>query len=440
MSMQAGVGVRDISPQKPMFLIGYPHVERTSTGIHDPLLASALCLTNQQDSVLMIALDILLIDPCRAKKIRHKVSENTGIDHQNIFISCTHTHSGPVTMEMLAWRYDPTVPDMDEDYMELFENEILAAAMDACNNRRDAEIAWTTADGTGVGGNRLAADGVTDSEVGVLAVRDSQTKKLFSMAVIYGMHPTVLHEDSKLVSSDFPYYTRCLLKERFGEDLTVVYHNGPSGNQSPRYYVNGQTFEEAERLGRLLGERISTGINDLNDSDFQNEPSLRGAIGEVELPVKTFPSVAEAEQTRKEYFETYERLKRENAGHGPVRTAECATFGAEELVCLAQCQENGELKQLHDKYNPAEVQVVGIGNCCLVGLPCEIFVEYGLQIKQQSSKKAFVVCLVNGERQGYIVTPEAALAGGYEANNSVFKAESGQLMIDKALSLIQQIQ
>ena len=38
--------------------------------------------------------------------------------------------------------------------------------------------------------------------------------------------------------------------------MTTVYHNGPSGNLSPRYHVKGQTFAEAERLGRSLGESV----------------------------------------------------------------------------------------------------------------------------------------------------------------------------------------
>ncbi len=42
--LQAGVAARDISPQSPLFLVGYPHVERFSQGIHDPLLATALFL------------------------------------------------------------------------------------------------------------------------------------------------------------------------------------------------------------------------------------------------------------------------------------------------------------------------------------------------------------------------------------------------------------
>ena len=46
MTIRAGVAIEDINPRKPMALFGYPHVERVSTGIHDPILASFLCLDN----------------------------------------------------------------------------------------------------------------------------------------------------------------------------------------------------------------------------------------------------------------------------------------------------------------------------------------------------------------------------------------------------------
>ena len=68
------------------------------------------------------------------------------------------------------------------------------------------------------------------------------------------MHPTVLHEDSTLVSGDFPAMTRQYLQEHvLGADCPVLYHTGPSGNQSPRHVTRANTFDEAERLGGLLG-------------------------------------------------------------------------------------------------------------------------------------------------------------------------------------------
>jgi hypothetical protein len=33
--------------------------------------------------------------------------------------------------------------------------------------------------------------------------------------MVYSMHPTVLHEDSRQVSSDFPHYTRQVLEAAF---------------------------------------------------------------------------------------------------------------------------------------------------------------------------------------------------------------------------------
>ena len=44
--LYAGSAIIDVTPQKPLFLHGYPHVERISEGVHDPLYASALIIDN----------------------------------------------------------------------------------------------------------------------------------------------------------------------------------------------------------------------------------------------------------------------------------------------------------------------------------------------------------------------------------------------------------
>ena len=53
----------------------------------------------------------------------------------------------------------------------------------------------------------------------------------------------------------------------------------------------------------------------------------------------------------------------------------------------------------------------------------EYFVEYSLIIKKKSPHKTYVISLANGELQGYIVTKEACVEGGYEASNSLFPQE-----------------
>jgi len=436
--MEAGTAIRDITPQDPTFLVGFPHIERISQGVHDPLLASALYLRSGTVEVMLIALDILFIDPPTAGELRRRVSEKTGMPQECVFISCSHTHSGPHTAYVLEWGPSPVVPDIDPDYMESMSNSIVAAAAEAAHNLQNADVAWCAANVRGVGGNRHDPEnGRRDPEVGILAVRDSATRRVFALSVTYSMHPTVLHEDSRLVSSDFPHFTREFLKTRIAPDLTVLYHTGPEGNQSPRYDVRSNTFDEAQRIGELLGEAIHERVRGLRDEDFVSEAVIAARMTQVVLPRRVLPSVEDARQTLARFRSTYQELKRSGAEHGPVRTAECDVFGAEETVYLAECRENGHLDEVLAEYTPVDVQVIRVADTYLVGFPGELFVEYGLAVKDRAGKKCFPVSLVNGELQGYVVTQEAVDKGYYESNNRVFEPEAGNVLVRAGIGLLQ---
>ncbi len=419
-----------------MFLVGYPHVPRISEGIHDPLLASALFLDDGKIAVLFVAVDTLFVTRESVLYCRQAIAQACRVSPAHILISATHTHSAPVTASMLAWRDDPVVPAPDPAYLDQFHQGIIGAAIEACKSACAAGLAVTTTKISGVGSNRVAPDAAFDPEAGILAVRSEQ--RLVAVQVIYGMHPTVLHQDSRLVSSDFPFFVRQVLREVF-PDLTTLYHNGPSGNLSPRYHVRGQTFAEAERLGRRLGRNVISALHRLQGEDFCSDICLAAATGRAELTPNHFATVPEAQEKLREAKQTFERLGREGASHGPLRTAECVCFGCEEGLTLAKAQASGKTTQLQEQYRLAEVQVFRIGDVFLVGLPGEQFVEYGLEIKGRAPAKTFVVSLANGELQGYIVTPEARCGMSYEAAFALFAAESGQALVHTALELIEEL-
>jgi hypothetical protein len=144
--------------------------------------------------------------------------------------------------------------------------------------------------------------------------------------------------------------------------------------------------------------------------------------------------LADARARLDEYQNTFERLKAEGAPRPEIRTAECAVFGAEGGVMLAEAEAAGGIAALLAKYAPLEVQFLRIGEVDVVGLPGECFTEYSLAIKRGAKARTFVVSLVNGELRGYIVTPAALAAGGYEANNAVFAPEAGAVLVKTALS------
>jgi len=435
-TLRAGAAVADISPAHPMPLFGYPHVERLSTGIHDPILSSALYLSNGPEALVLIALDVLLIDPPTARSIRCAVARQLSLREECVLISCTHTHSAPVTGGLLAWRWDAAVPPPDLDYLHRVKERAVESAIQAAKKAEPAELAWTRAQVIGVGGNRLDPSGVTDPEAGILAVRAVGGGPLLALAAIYGMHPTVLHEDSTLVSSDFPHYTREELKERFNAGLTVVYHNGACGNQSPRFFTRGQTFAEAERLGRALGGAIGGAVEKLAKESFRAHVPLRALLRAVELPRRQLPSVRAAEQQFQQCRSDYQRLKVARGESAALRTAECAVFGAEGARVLARLEEAGEIEKTLAAWRPVTVQALRIGEACVTGWPGEVFTEYSLELKHRSSGCAHVVTLVNGQLQGYIVTPEACSRGGYEALAAVFSPAAGAILVETTLDLI----
>jgi hypothetical protein len=437
--LKAGAARYDLSPRYPMFLIGYPHMPRLSTGIHDPLHASALFLDDGRTSLLLIGVDLLYVGADTVVRCRTAIYARTGISPAHILISATHTHSGPMTTLHLAFRRDPVVPAaVDGTYLAWVEDRIVTAAVEAWKNRTDAELAVTTATIEGVGTNRLDPNGPADSEAGILVLRRASDHIPLALDVVYSMHPTVLHEDSTLVSADFPGAAMMRLIETF-PGLVPIYHTGPSGNQSPRWCVKAQTFEEAERLGGLLADRVREAVHALRPEEFQHEVVLKAVSSTVRLEPRRFPSIEQARANRERTRTRYQKLRLEGAPHGLVRTAECEVFGAEEGLVLAEAQASGELRQWQERYQTAEVQVFRIGPVCLVGVPGEVFVEYGLEIKARATRRSFIISLANGECQGYIVTPEAEQAGGYEAQCGLFTAVSGRRLVEKAMALIGEV-
>jgi hypothetical protein len=366
-----------------------------------------------------------------AHRARQRLEAATGIPGSHIMITATHTHSGPKTLDYISNEEDPVVPKVDPAYVDLFEAGLVEAATAAFKQAKPAEMGLAVANGAGVGTNRRDVTGPADPEVPVLMVR-SGGKPLACM-VVYAMHPTVLHEDSTLISGDFPAMTRRFLQQNvLGADCPVLYHTGPAGNQSPRHVTRGHTFAEADRLGTMLGEAIAAVIPAIEYS-AGGVLAVRQAM--VDLPRRTFPAVSTAAQHVEQAAARLDHLRTSGAPRQVVRTAEVDWFGAEETLTLAKAAAAGRMEAVYDSCLPAEVQAIRVGPWWFVGWPGEIFVEYGLAAKA-GLPQTFIITLANGELQGYIVTPEAEKLGGYEVSNAVFAPQSGQIFVGTTLELL----
>ncbi|MBN1912595.1 MAG: neutral/alkaline non-lysosomal ceramidase N-terminal domain-containing protein [Pirellulales bacterium] len=433
-NLHAGAASFDVSPNDSQFLFGYPHVRRQSTGIHDPLLASALYLRSGAEQLLFIGTDVIFIPKWLALFARDRIAASTGIPRASIMVTATHTHSGPTTVACLSNEADPVVPKPDKRYLDRLEDGIVQAAQHAVSRTSPAVVGLVEAEGSCVGGNRRDPSGSVDPRVPVLAVRQRDTEHLLGLMVVSAMHPTVLHEDSTLVSADFPGSTRRIIRESIaGADCPIVWHTGPCGDQSPRHVTRENTFAEADRLGHELAENITTALGQV---DYRETIRLSSTGAEVLLPLRQLPNVQEARASLELRRVNFERLRDSQAPPATVRAAEVDWFGAEETLALAQAAQEGRLKRFAEACMPAEIQVFRIGPWTFVGWPGEIFVEFGLRVARQS-ENTYVISLANGELQGYLVTEDAIRAGSYEANNALFESPaSGDLLVEKTLELL----
>ena len=288
---------------------------------------------------------------------------------------------------------------------------------------------------------------------------------------------TYMRTDSTRISKEAAMEALALVRERFGAEFapekprffknrkkaqdaheairpTSVYNTPEklsaflNPDQLALYRLIWHRFMASQMMPALIDQNtvtIGSGIFDFTASGsrvkFPGFMALYMSVDEEterqsEEKKAALPPLAEAQQLLDTYRAEYERLRAEGAERPKVRTAECAIFGAEGTVALARAQQSGQIEETLRNYAPIEVQALKIGDTCLVGLPGELFTEYALELKRRSPVPVHIASLTGGELQGYIVTPEAALTGGYEATNALFAPEAGQMMLDAALELI----
>jgi hypothetical protein len=89
----------------------------------------------------------------------------------------------------------------------------------------------------------------------------------------------------------------------------------------------------------------------------------------------------------------------------------------------------------YPKEVPVIIQAMRIGDVGIAAIPCEVFVEIGLAIKDKSPfMPTFTIELANG-CNGYLPTPEQHKFGGYET----WRARSSYLEVNAAPKIVETV-
>lgn len=434
----------DITPNQGEELAGYPHYARNNTGAHDPLYAACMYLEDGGTEVAMVTLDLLFFSKQHTKKVREIVERECGIKGQNIMISCSHTHSGPWASGRLDIESLEEGKGQPEEYVKELIEKIADIIIKAKKNAFDAAfLSGTVVCGaeSGVGGNRRLPGGPHDPLVSVMAVKDKKDV-IRGIFVNYTLHPTFIHEWSTVCTADYPAYIRMQLNE-LEKDAVIGFAQGASGNQSSRYYRQGESYDEAERVGRTLAKAAYTVIE---REEWKTELDIRTADREIEVPIRDFGTEEELVEQMNHDKKVYEELYAKY-GDSKVReeyylwqNANLKLLGSEDQLGYVRMNKRGVKIELLDEEAPAEVQVFRLGDTCVVGAQGEIFVEYALYVKAMAGfGKVIFNELSNGVLPGYLYTPESLVTGGYETDTSMLDKSFGRKLVDAILDTVEEV-
>lgn len=403
-SPRIGAGWRLINPEVGDWVQG-AGVPRRATAIRDDLEANALYLSDGKQQILLISCDLAGLGSPRVVKMREAINEATGIPPRNVIITCSHTHGGP---SVLKTNY---LMPVDEAYLDRLQDWLVELARQAVTSARPGKIGWGKgtaqigfnrrvcwADGT----HSMHGDVTREDFAGVEGPDDPQHLALFAVdadgeliAVLHHntTHPTLFYA-AGVFSADVPGEARTILRTELG-DIPVLFFNGAQGDIMNRdlFQPRKESREQAlERMGRLV---VDETLRLYKDVKYHDHPVLDHAYEDLTVGVR-LPEPERLAEARKV-------LARIDAGENIRGMQMIMAFGTVHLQ-----EVFGE--------SPVEtvpVHVVRIGDVAVVTQPCELYCQFGLDIKRRSPAPLTAVVGLADGFCGYCPTIYGILGGGY---------------------------
>ncbi|MEI4804426.1 neutral/alkaline non-lysosomal ceramidase N-terminal domain-containing protein [Bacillus sp. FJAT-51639] len=375
----------DITPPLGIDFIGY-HRETGIRNIDEQIYATVYVFESSETKTVFISIDNIGMLIEDTVTIREQIANELNVPFENIMVVYTHTHSGPETAGD---------DELVTSYKTILINNVVRAAAIANDNMRLSEVGWNVTTGE-IGVNRrektsdgkakmgVDVNGVVDKRIGVLAIRNDQTKDLTGIIVFCTAHPNVLKGDSDRLSADYPGLTREILEQTLNCPVTIV--QGAAGNVNAKYRGS---MEALKQMAYIVSGSV---LMMLPTITYNSISKLKTISSTLPMKLKDIPEP-----------DGIKRMAQLAEKHWGVNTDEWLTS------VLDKYKQN--MKQLTIDL---EIQLFQINEGSFSGIPMEPFSETALEIKEQlNNELAFFGGYTNGYL-GYLPTKEEYRYGGYE--------------------------
>ncbi len=423
-NLRAGVSKKEITPPAGIDLSGYIRRFGSSTGIHDPLWACILWVTNGNEQVLFLSLDVMNINEEFSARAKSVLAEEINIAKNNILIAAVHTHSAPGIHTFRNGSQRDT----------RWEERVLQALVDGSNEAKQRSKKALLGTGSGrasIGYNRRKSGGTTDPFL-TLAGFFEENKELFSLIANYGCHPVVLAEDNLHISADYVGYFRSQLDKFSSHEITTLFFTGATGDVDP---IERGGFRVAEKLAGVLSGEAQQVIGQM---ELQADVDIKSGQTSLKIPFGWIPSTDEAEKIHEKSLSAYQKAQ-EKGGREEAKIRKAFLLWAEDL------RKRALNRTLPDSFE-CKLQAIKLGEAVFLAFPFELFSSLSLELRKWSGTEClFLVGYANGYH-GYLADGESIREGGYEIEEAFkytgllpFSSQAGEIFLERALALLQEM-
>ena len=443
--VEAGFATVDITPPAGWRRAG-SYTEFVSTGVHDPLQAKAMVLSQGETVVAFVGNDLCSVPRELTDRARTLASQKTGIPFAHIVITATHTHGGPEYFGPLRdclharalKENNGTDPCEPLDYPALLVERWVDAIARARNARQPVNLSVTVPQVPDVAFNRryLMKDGTTgwnpgklntnvfrplgptDPDLPFVLVREAASARPMGSLTVFAMH-------------------------------TAIYGGAPFSACYPGHLqTNLRRLLDAPRFISIFGEGCAGDVNhiDVNSPDPQDSETYPPMVG-----AKLAEAIAAALPFART-IATNQLAMRSVTIHSPVVPVSEAEYAAARQL-MENLDRNDapfltivdawrkifrhEYWQKHGGKLPQEIQAMRLDrDTAIVTLPHEVFVELGMAIKAASPFRTTIVVSLANDLDFYIPTRRAFEEGHYEPTTCPLEPGCGQLLAQAAIKLL----
>lgn len=429
--LKAGFARTDVTPPLGTPISGY-FLERHAKGVLDPLYANAVAVSNEKETVLLIAADLIGIRRPYAERIGRLIAERTGVPTGNIFLSALHQHTAYTLNDDNAYNLN------DPAFLDVLLRKLTDLAEMAIADQSEATVGAAAEElKTPIGFVRryFAEDGsihtnpfssvkitarVDEADNTVRVVRFFRPRAADIAILNFSTHPDVISGEK--LSADWPGLARTRMEQALG-DVHCLFFTGTQGDsnhidylkpQGERFVGDGR-YDHARYMARCVADTACAlweGIVPSQDDTLYADSRV--------IYNRTNTEGIEDYDKYRAYYDDYEAGKIKNA----------------HITDLAYASRIIKLRKA-PIFLPVPLTVVGVGGVVFVGFGGEAFTAYGAAARALAPDK-FVLCSVctNGY-EGYFPTEKAFREGGYEPKSSLFTPTLEREILSELADMIQ---